>query len=188
MRLFVALLPPASVTAELGREVERLRPLVEAERLRWTDPAGWHITLAFLGELEPARLPGLGRRLERAARRHPPLRLRLRGGGRFGDRALWTGVDGDRRPLSLLAASVAAGSHRAGAEVTRGGAFRAHLTLARAQGKGAELGPAVAALAHFTGAEWTAGEVSLVRSHLPAGGVPGARPRYEPLDSWALTG
>ena len=37
-------------------------------------------------------LPELTERLARAARRHPPVSLALAGGGRFGDRVLWTRV------------------------------------------------------------------------------------------------
>lgn len=67
-----------------------------AGRLRWTDRANWHITLAFYGEVSDAVLPSLEERLARAARRGRPLRLRIAGSGRFGDRALWAGIaDGE---------------------------------------------------------------------------------------------
>ena len=114
MRLFTALLLPPPALAELAAEVGRLRELPGADRLRWIRPEGWHLTLAFLGEVDDALLPELRERLARAARRHPALRLRLAGGGRFGDRVLWTGVAGDREELRRLAASVSAGGRRTG--------------------------------------------------------------------------
>ncbi|RFU85289.1 RNA 2',3'-cyclic phosphodiesterase, partial [Streptomyces triticagri] len=99
MRLFVAVLPPESVADELAAEVAVLQGRPEADGLRWTGRAGWHFTLAFLGEVPEDVLPGLETRLGRAARRTEPFPLALRGGGRFGDRALWAGVSGDRATL-----------------------------------------------------------------------------------------
>jgi 2'-5' RNA ligase len=95
MRLFAALLPPARVLDGPGRLAEavaQLRTMEGADRLRWTDRANWHITLAFYGEVPDAALPGLRERLARAARRSRPMGLRIAGSGRFGDRALWAGI------------------------------------------------------------------------------------------------
>ncbi|MBB0247026.1 RNA 2',3'-cyclic phosphodiesterase [Streptomyces alkaliphilus] len=97
MRLFSALLPPEAVLRRVAEITRELRDLPEAGRVRWTDPAGWHITLAFHGECPDGILPDLGERLGRAARRSAPFHLRLTSGGRFGDRALWLGV-ADARP------------------------------------------------------------------------------------------
>ena len=68
MRLFVAIVPPPAVQAELAR---RLAPLQAeaAPGLRWTSQESWHITLAFLGEVREEVVPELSTRLERAARR-----------------------------------------------------------------------------------------------------------------------
>ena len=88
MRAFVALVPPAAVLAELATA---LAPVQAAQPgLRWTPSGQWHLTLAFLGEIDEGVLPDLTERLARAARRHPPLELALGGAGRFGDRVLWT--------------------------------------------------------------------------------------------------
>src|SRR5215469_5772360 len=110
MRLFVAIAPPDEVLGELAAAVAPLR--VARTELRWTGPADWHLTLAFLGEVAEPVLPALGTRLERAAGRHPAQRLAIGGGGAFPRAAratvLWTGVAGDPGPLAALAASVAA--------------------------------------------------------------------------------
>ncbi|OEV08074.1 2'-5' RNA ligase family protein, partial [Streptomyces nanshensis] len=97
MRLFTALLPPAYVldgSGQLADQVAALRSLAGAETLRWTERANWHITLAFYGEVDEARSDGLRERLARAARRGRPLRLRIAGGGHFGERSLWAAVQG----------------------------------------------------------------------------------------------
>ncbi|WP_410538107.1 RNA 2',3'-cyclic phosphodiesterase [Streptomyces sp. KL2] len=187
MRLFTAVLPPPPAVAELAGEVERLRGLPGADRLRWALPEGWHFTLAFLGEVDDDLLPALCERLERAAHRHHPFEVRLAGGGRFGDRVLWAGVDDGREPLRRLADSVTAGVNRAGVP-TDDRPYKPHLTLARAgrRGPGPDLRPLAAALEDFAGSPWRAEELTLVRSRLPRSGVPGEHPRYETLAAWPL--
>jgi 2'-5' RNA ligase len=191
MRLFTALLPPPGACAGLAELVTgTLRKRPGAEALRWTEPGGWHVTLAFLGEVGAERLPALEARLARAAGRHGPYELRLAGGGRFGERALWAGVAGATREVGHLAASVRAAARRAGIEVGEE-SFRAHLTLARARAggrAGADLAAYAAALADFQGPPWSCRELHLVRSDPPEPGVPGARPRYHVIGTWPLGG
>src|SRR6185437_6595477 len=81
MRLFVALTPPQEAIADLERAVTPLRSQWPA--LRWAPPERWHVTLAFLGEVDEAMLPGLCTRLERAARRHQELEIHVGRGGAF---------------------------------------------------------------------------------------------------------
>jgi 2'-5' RNA ligase len=126
-------LPPPEALADLAATLRPLRRLPGGEDLRWTEPDGWHYTLAYLGAVPDARRSGLDERLARAARRHEPLSLRTSGGGRFGDRVLWAGAEGDLRALSALADSVRAAARRAGTPADEEHAFRAHLTLARAR-------------------------------------------------------
>jgi 2'-5' RNA ligase len=182
VRLFVAVTPAREAIDELWSAAAELRST--RPELRWTRPEQWHLTLAFLGEVgDPARIEVM-ERLGRAAARHPPLALALSGAGRFGDRVLWTRVTGDVAPLRRLADSVRAAVRRAQLPV-EDRPYRPHLTLARAR-DGADLRPAVDALAGFTGATWTAAELHLKRSHLGAG--PDRGSRHEVVASWPLTG
>src|SRR6185437_9701639 len=110
-RLFVALVPPADALAELAAAVEALP---ETAGLRWTRPEQWHVTLAFLAEVDDRAREALTPRLERVAHRHAPPTLALAGGGRFGRQVLWTRVDGDRAALRRLADAVRAAARRCG--------------------------------------------------------------------------
>ncbi|MDJ1138131.1 RNA 2',3'-cyclic phosphodiesterase [Streptomyces iconiensis] len=184
MRLFAAVLPPARETEELRCAVAGLRKLPGAAALRWADPGGWHFTLAFYGEVGKAGdAAKLCRRLGRAARRARPMTLRLGGGGRFGDRALWAGLGEESDRAALVRLAVAA--RRAGRCDEQG--FRPHLTLARTRASApVDLRPYVTELSRFEGSPWTVSELVLVRSHLPVSGTPGERPRYEPVERWRL--
>ncbi|MGW6013049.1 RNA 2',3'-cyclic phosphodiesterase [Streptomyces sp. NPDC055210] len=189
MRLFAAVLPPEDVTGELGVAVDGLRRLPGADDgVRWTTRPGWHFTLAFYGEVGDGLVPELSVRLERSARRTEPFSLSLRAGGRFGGRALWAGAAGDVRTLALLADRAVAAGRRAGVTREEHRAYRAHLTLARSNRESADFAPYVSALDGFEGRAWTVGELCLMRSRLPASGVPGEQPRYEVLARWPLGG
>jgi RNA 2',3'-cyclic 3'-phosphodiesterase len=48
MRLFIGIPLPPGVVDELARLTERLKS--PSDGLRWSAPAGWHITLQFLGK------------------------------------------------------------------------------------------------------------------------------------------
>lgn len=188
MRLFAAVLPPPPVVAELDAAVGELRGAPDADQWRWTAPAGWHVTLAFYGEVEDRLAGALGDRLARAASRYAPYELRLAGGGRFGDRALWAGVEGDTTTTRHLADTATAAGRRIGLVCPEHRAYRPHLTLALRRAAGRELAPYVAQLAGFASSPWWVEELRLLRSDLPSGGVPGELPRYTTLASWPLRG
>lgn len=191
MRLFVALVPPQHALDEL--EVAMAPWRAANPSWGWTRMPQWHLTLAFLGEVDDPT--DLTRRLGQVATRYPPPALSLAGAGRFGDRALWAGVQGDREPLHRLAAGVRAASRRAGVALDDGH-YRPHLTLARIRSRGAcgdvdprpstALRTAVAALDGFTGSRWTADTLHLVHSRLGTG--PAGTTSYATLAWWTLTG
>ncbi|SOD63640.1 2'-5' RNA ligase [Streptomyces zhaozhouensis] len=184
MRTFSALLPPTDALDQLA---DAIAPLsghsVDEERLRWSDRANWHLTLAFYGETEEYRLPALDEGLTRAARGVEPFTLRLVGAGAFGRRHLWVGVGGALEPLHRLAAASAVAGRAAG---TPGGtphdAYRPHLTVAYGRGSGRDLDRPLAALAAFEGREWTASSLVL----MGAEDRPGEGTRYHVRESWRL--
>ncbi|MFD8274099.1 RNA 2',3'-cyclic phosphodiesterase [Streptomyces flaveolus] len=179
MRLFAAVLPPEDVVAGLAAEVAALRRLPGADGLRWTGRPGWHLTLAFYGEVDDDVVPGLSARLERVAHRTAPFELALRGGGQFGHgRALWVGAEGGLPALRLLAGRAESAARKAGVPMGEHRRYKAHLTLARSR-EAFDVAPYVDALDGFTSRTWTVTDLALVRSNLPRSGVPGEQPRYE---------
>ncbi len=174
MRLFVALPVPAPVRADLAGALAAHH---DATPVRWSRSETWHVTLAFLGEVDPATVAPLSTRLARAAARYAPMTLRLQGSGAFPRPAaattLWVGLDAPRPELPRLAASTVAAARRVGIEVDDR-PYRPHLTVGRLRTR-TDVRDLVAALQPYAGPSWTATELHLVRSHL------GARPRYEVL-------
>jgi RNA 2',3'-cyclic 3'-phosphodiesterase len=184
MRLFVAITPPPAVLDELDTLAGPLR--TSRQDLRWTSREAWHVTLAFLGQVDQTAAARLLPRLERAARRHRSFRLAFSGAGAFPAphraNVLWSGLSGDRGALARLAESVAAGASRAGAPPPdKRRHFQPHLTLARCR-LPADVTELVAALASYQGQAWTADRVHLVCSRLGAT----EQPRYSTLASWPL--
>ena len=66
MRLFVAVWPSARAIADLAEAVAALR--LDGVAPRWLPDSRWHVTLAFLGEVDEATVPRLRTGLGRAAR------------------------------------------------------------------------------------------------------------------------
>lgn len=70
MRLFVAIYPPTEVLDDVMAQVGRLRvgeAAASGINVRIVDPAVAHVTLAFIGEVDPERLPDVEAALARAA-------------------------------------------------------------------------------------------------------------------------
>lgn len=165
MRLFVAAYPSPEASAALAAALPPLPP-------QWRPPAAeqWHLTLAFLGEVDEDHLPELTERLSRAAGRCAPLELAFEGAGAFPSltraRVFWSGLRGDRAALTRLAERVGAAARRSGIEVADR-RYRPHLTLARCrEPRGDDATRLVAALTSYAGPAWSVQEILLMRSLL----------------------
>lgn len=188
-RLFVAVYPPAEAVAHLTGFLAGLhlgRAAAAAVNARLAPPERWHLTAAFLGDVDEARVSDVDTALAKAVAGWdaPAPRVRLAGGGRFGRgrfSIVWTGVDGEVAALRALAQGVRRQLKRARLPLDRK-PFRPHLTLARPGDRlsAAELAEDLAGLAAYQGPSWTIEELRLIRSHL------GPNPVHENLASFAL--
>jgi 2'-5' RNA ligase len=154
-------------------------------RARWVDPANYHVTLRFLGEIEPELCTALHEVARTVAAATPPLSLHVDRLSGFPDprkpRVVWAGgtaPDAFRRALRMLDEGLDALGFPRGREES---AF--HITLARLRGRPDEgLCRGLDAL----GAEawrFTADELVLMESVLRRDGA-----RYDPLFTLALAG
>jgi RNA 2',3'-cyclic 3'-phosphodiesterase len=128
LRLFFAIELPDAVRATLGR----LRS--DSQEYRWVEPAGMHVTLAFLGEQPEERLSALTSIATAAASASQRGTLHLGAAGSFGSRraprVLWVGLSGDLDTLRALQTHLAEGLHAAKFPVEERD-FSPHITLAR---------------------------------------------------------
>ena len=184
LRLFIALTPPPDAQRAL---VAAAAPLLDAcgAAARAVPPEAAHLTLRFLGDTAPDRVPALEQGLAGAAAVGAPLTLAVGGAGAFPTLArpsvLWIGfapnaaLDDLYRRVDDACATAGFGRE------TR--AFRAHLTVARLR-RGARVDRAVvtAALATVRAPEpFVVPTLDLVASTLARGGA-----EHRPLARFTL--
>jgi len=188
MRLFVA--------ANLAEDLRR--PLAEAQRalaasgadVKWTHPAGWHLTLKFLGEVPEPQLATLVATIRQAVAEAGvgPFRLALRGIGGFpsarAPRVVWAGVVAGQEPLAALAASLERALEPLGF-APEGRPFSAHLTLGRVRSPAGR--EALAAKMQIL-AEQDFGEMQVTQVHLMQSRLSPRGATYNPVEAFPLAG
>jgi 2'-5' RNA ligase len=131
-RTFIALELDESLQSYLGEIIHRMAQ--ELPTLRWVDPAGIHLTLAFLGELSDEQLVEAMQAAELAARKVPSFDYRLSHPGVFGSprqpRVIWIGIDEPTGRLLQLHQALNHELEQRGFEVDKR-PFSPHLTLCR---------------------------------------------------------
>lgn len=130
MRVFVALDIPEEVCAAIGKLIARLR--TSGRAARWARIEGVHLTLKFIGEVEPEKFESIKASLARI-RSPDAIELKFRNVGFFPDerrpRVFWAGIEAGPE-LGALATAVETALEPLGiAKEQR--AFSPHLTLAR---------------------------------------------------------
>ena len=183
MRLFLGIPLPDPArrrAAEVGRLLGRPAPA-----WRFVPEAELHLTLRFLGEVDPARCSAIDASSRIAASGVGPIALQIRGAGVFPGparpRILWLGVE-DRsvsRALLGLAARLER-SARALGFAAEDRPFAPHLTVARARARSA---PPVEGLAAVDSvAPFEATRLVLFRSESAPGGAHYVEEAVYPLD------
>lgn len=171
MRLFVAVAVPARVREEILEAVVPLRSYEAG--VRWTDPAGWHLTVAFLGGTDPVLVPPLTAALRHVTSGFAPFVVGLRSLATraFRSGVLWIDLEPSEH-LAIVAEAVSTALCTLGFPI-QDRPFRPHLTLARSSGRTSI--PRLLADAYSGPASrWTVPGLELVRSHLSRAGS-----RYE---------
>ncbi len=138
--------------------------------VRWTAPDALHLTLLFLGAVDPVQADRLAAVARDIAGRGRPFAVRTGPAGgtaRHGDGVAWLRLDAGGREVALLGDALAARIPTgaiAGDRAPRR-APAAHLTIARGVTRAA-LDDLECARLGALAAEWTADRIVLMRSHL----------------------
>ncbi|MGQ0609387.1 MAG: RNA 2',3'-cyclic phosphodiesterase [Chloroflexota bacterium] len=174
-RCFVAVPVGDELRTDLRRATTGWRTV---EGLRWTDPGGWHVTLAFIGSVPAASAHPLVERLVPVAEGHTAMSVRTGGLGAFPApahaRVAWYGIHDEEHRLARLARDIAIALGIDGPQP-----FRSHVTLARAR-RPMDLRSWLASASAPEGV-LEVDRIALMRSHL--GGGPA---RYETLATASL--
>lgn len=146
-RLFVAVPLSEPARSAVADVVERIRAgEPEGRGVRWVRLDGLHLTLRFLGPTSESRVADVAAAVTRTAAAMEPFMVRISGADAFPPtgrpRTLWLDLDRGTDELAALAARLDDALAESGWERERR-PFRAHLTLARADGVRA--GPATVA-------------------------------------------
>jgi 2'-5' RNA ligase len=176
MRLFVAVLLPDQLASQL-------ETAAAVPGLRATRRENLHVTVRFLGSVDPQRVPGMIVAIARACAGVEPVVLRFEAVAPAPPRRprmLWARA-ALSQPYAVLERAVAAATE---SSAPAGGGARTsspHVTLARARGRGERVEwPEPVTLDH---AEFRVAECVLVRSELGPDGS-----RYTTLEAFALGG
>ena len=181
VRAFIAVDIPQEARDALS-EVISLLQNQGVSGVRWVRPDAIHLTLKFLGEIDPSLVEGILARMERAVRGTGIIALALGDIGAFPNlnspRVIWVGLTGELGPLSGLQERIDTEmSLMEGGFPKEDRPFTAHLTLGRLRENvsGEERRRAGKAMAEVTlerRVRWQVKEVNLVRSTLtPTGAV-----------------
>jgi 2'-5' RNA ligase len=136
MRTFVAIPLPVECQAMLDQMQHGLRAC--GAEVGWVAIPSIHLTLKFLGEIDPEVIPKLAEALEAASEPEHGFELRLHGLGCFPNqkspRVIWCGIEGDTDALLSLHQRVESACSQFGF-LPEDRSFKAHLTLGRVKGK-----------------------------------------------------
>lgn len=165
-RLFTALDVPDEIRDELYRLHQ---PLPGA---RWIDPANYHITLRFAGDIDKARAYEFMANLARIE--IDAFELVISGLGAFGGnspRSIWAGVEPNDK-LEALARAHERAARAAGLAIEKR-PFKPHVTLARLNGTGVEnVAKFLTRYSGYRSEPFFVGEALLMSSRPSVGGGP----------------
>jgi len=185
IRAFIAFHLPEKVRTHIRDLQTHLRSL--GLRMRWVAPENIHLTLKFLGDINPSDTERIAGAMSEAAADTSFLHLGAKGIGVFPSvrkaRVLWIGLTGDTHNLIALQNRLDECLSTLGYE-KESRSFKAHLTLARAKESPdpKELVQAMEKFANFASPDFAAEELILWQSQLkPSGAV------YTKLKSVFLT-
>ena len=184
-RTFVAVPVPEKLGAKLAHLQSLLAP--DCPDVTWVDPSHFHLTLAFLGDVDNTDLPAICRAVAGATAGSAPLDLRLEGLGAFPGpekpRVFWVGLTGpDLARLADLQRGVAAALKGAGYPPDE--RFHPHVTLGRRKvAKGLSLDARPLAR-HYQ--KWAAGTMPIAEVVTFSSTLTPSGPLYHPLARAAL--
>lgn len=184
----MAIYPDAEIIRRLEATQKQLRVHIAADAVKWTKPEQIHLTLQFLGHVQPDLLDAFANALKQVASDRKCFRLHAESVGCFPSgkhpKIIWAGLAGELEPLEILKEELDTAFSALG-YVPEKRKFHAHLTLGRVgRLNGSDARKLAREISHFQSrnfGEWEAREIQLMQSVLSREGA-----RHSTLNSVAL--
>jgi 2'-5' RNA ligase len=180
LRSFVAIELPEALRRSLAELIDNLSAEIEPHTLRWVRPEGIHLTLKFLGDVDPPKMEKVHHVIQEVVPQFSVFTFSAGGLGCFPNlkrpRVLWVGIRDRSGELAALHAGLEQGLSAQGFQREKR-AFHPHLTLGRMrrgvrQADQRAVGEALGQTEDFSLGEFRVKEVCLFRSDLrPTGAV-----------------
>ena len=177
IRTFIAIKVPGHVRDVLSQVVQTLQK-IEFINVRWVRTESIHLTLKFLGDINPKLVPQIGNAMVDSARESSTFGLRLSNLGTFPTlskpRVLWIGLQGEIGALTKLQLKTEGQLESIGFPRSKG-PFNPHLTVGRVRSdltssQRIKLGEILKEPSPYV--HWRVSELHLIQSTLtPAGAV-----------------
>lgn len=187
MRTFIAIPLDDQVHGELAQVQARLKHADAG--LKWVDPSNIHLTLKFLGEIDPQRLPHIKESLQKILLSHIPFHIHIHRVGAFPTpshpRIIWAGIREGIKECILLQKDIESSMEVLGF-AKEGRDFSPHLTLARvssSRNRDSLINRLEAEKEFSCGNDLLVKSIILFRSQLTAKG-----PIYTPIETFYLGG
>lgn len=187
-RVFVAIPLPDAARDEIAALIETVRAAADPDvrDVRWVRLEGLHLTLRFIGPADDAAVERLAGAVEAAAMAIDAFGVSIEGAGAFPSagrpRAIWLGIEQGAADLAAAAGVVEDELASIGFERSDR-PFRAHLTVARADGirSGSDVAHRLIAASEGRRTSFTATELSLFETIAGGGPARYATLRTAPL-------
>ncbi len=187
IRSFLAFELPESIKTVVTRVSAEIRK--SSLDVRWVKPESIHLTVVFMGDVQPGHIPSMGESLGAVCANYGSFSISLKPMGCFPNirnpRVIWLGLDGDLERMSLFRDDLQAALLPFGIK-EEDRAFRPHLTLGRFKKPGkrqTELEQMLEKYRDLSSPACTLDELVLFRSDLKPGGSV-----YTKMLSWRLSG
>jgi 2'-5' RNA ligase len=178
IRSFIAIELPGELKLEITRLQASLK-VGNQPRIKWVNPNSIHLTLKFLGNIEPTMIEPITEAMTEAAQKVTPFNLDVQQLGAFPNlkrvQVVWLGLGGEIDKLSQLQQFIEANMARLGFAPEQR-QFKPHLTLARV-GDGASpderqrFGELIASTSFKTSQLIKVNSVNLIKSQLTREGA-----------------
>lgn len=190
LRLFVGIRLSAHITATVLSASESLRTTDFGWRdAKWVPVENLHVTVAFLGSVEPSIVPALSKSLSTIVSASPPVRLTLQDVQPLPDssrcRMVWVTFTDEGSVLGRLAETIRDGARCLGVGVDAK-PFRAHATICRTRKPQSISLSGLSAMKRLVQSQphsMSDPAITLFSSRLAPGG-----PHYSEIATWVSTG